>query len=396
MIRDIPHKMTIDMTRDERARRDFVSSLRGHVLVDMADSMHQQYHEEIAPQHEREHGKKPESGPEVHKLMKEQDYFRFYSSIRYNAQEMVWRSVIPPVDRQLEALSSKAKSLDESIGTGSLTLNPALEVPRSVTSLDVHLTPGCYHSEFVDDDVATGAVYDQGLNVFAANMMGEDLCDIGDSMSGFAKVRHPELKPERILDMGCTIGHNTLPWAKTFPDAEVHAIDVAAPALRYAHARAQALDLPVHFRQMNATKLDYPDNHFDVVFSSMFLHELPLKDIRACLKEAHRVLKPGGMLLTMELPPNNQSAPYDSFYLDWDCYYNQEPFYKPFRDQDYAELVTTAGFDADQYFDTVMPSFSMSGPGVFEKAVKEDARFNDKTGRLTDGICWFGFGAFKS
>ena len=62
--------------------------------------------------------------------------------------------------------------------------------------------------------------------------------------------------------------------------------------------------------------------HFDVVFSSMFLHELPLKDIRAYLAEAHRVLKPGGILLTMELPPNNRMEPYDRFYLDWD-YYNK-------------------------------------------------------------------------
>ena len=50
----------------------------------------------------------------------------------------------------------------------------------------------------------------------------------------------------------------------------------------------------------------------------------------------HRVLKPGGVLLTMELPPNTSLDPYEQFYLDWDCYYNNEPFYKAFRDQDYA------------------------------------------------------------
>ncbi|MEM7763026.1 MAG: class I SAM-dependent methyltransferase [Pseudomonadota bacterium] len=396
MIRDIEHDMTIEMTRDERARRDFVSSLRSHVMRDMADAMHAEYHGQVAPEFERENGRLPESGPEVHKLMKSHDYFRFYSSIRYNAQEMVWRSVIPAVDRQLESLADKAKQFDAGKQAGSLILDPDLPMPKTVTSLDVHLAPGCYHSEFLADDVATGAVYDQGLNVFSANLMGEHLCDIGDSMSAFVKVRYPDLKPQRILDVGCTIGHNTLPWVRTFPDAEVHAIDVAAPALRYGHARAQALGLPVHFRQMNATALDYPDNHFDVVFNSMFLHELPIKDIRAVLKEVHRVLKPGGMLLTMELPPNNQSAPYDAFYLDWDCYYNQEPFYKAFRDQNYQDLVVQAGFDADKYFDTVMPSVAMSEPGVFEQAVHADAHFDDKTGRLTDGIVWYGFGAFKS
>ncbi len=90
---------------------------------------------------------------------------------------------------------------------------------------------------------------------------------------------------------------------------------------------------------MNATELEYPDNHFDVVFSSMFLHELPLKDIRAYLREAFRVLKPGGLLLTMELPPNSNLGAYEQFYLDWDCYYNNEPFYKAFRDQNYTRAV---------------------------------------------------------
>ncbi|MEM7612578.1 MAG: class I SAM-dependent methyltransferase [Pseudomonadota bacterium] len=395
MINDLTHDMSIASTRDERARKSFVATLRGHVLVTMADAMHQQYHNEIAPAFEREHGRAPADGPEVHKLMKEQDYFKFYSSIRYNAQEMVWRSVIPTVERNLEDLATRAKEMSDKEVGGTLTLDPDMQVPKNVTKLDVHLAPGCYHSEFVADDVATGAVYDQGLNVFAANMMGEDLCDIGDSMSNYARLRHPELKPQRILDMGCTVGHNTLPWAKNFPDAEVHAIDVAAPALRYAHARAQALGVPVHYRQMNATSMDYPDNHFDIVFSSMFLHELPLKDIRAALAEAYRVLKPGGMLLTMELPPNDQSAAYDSFYLDWDCYYNQEPFYKAFRDQHYLDLTTKAGFAPDTYFDTVMPSWGNTTEQDFTDVIHAEGKFNDKTGRLTDGICWYGFGAWK-
>ena len=76
----------------------------------------------------------------------------------------------------------------------------------------------------------------------------------------------------------------------------------------------------------------------------MFLHELPLKDIRAYMAEAFRVLKPGGLLLNMELPPNGNLEAYDQFYLDWDSYYNNEPYYKPFRDQDNRALCRKAGF----------------------------------------------------
>lgn len=397
MIKSLLHDLSVSPSRDEKSRQEFVSSLRGHILVNMATSMNRRYEEKVAPKFIKDNGRPPKDGPEVHKAMKSDTYFKFYSSVRYNAQEMVWRSVIPAVERDLDSLIGKAAALrsDTSTTKGSLSLDPSLEIPRSVSEVDVHLAPGSYHSEYADDDVAAGAVYDNGLNVFASNMMGRNLDDIGETMSNYIRLKFPDFKPKKILDCGCTIGHNSAAWADTFPAAEVHAIDVSAPLLRYGSARAQAQGSAVHFKQMNATDLKYEDNSFDVVFSSMFLHELPLKDIHAFFKEAYRVLKPGGLLLNMELPPNDQMAPYDSFYLDWDCYYNQEPFYKCFRDQSYPQLCVDAGFDPDKAVQLVMPQYGYMEESDFITAINADATFDDKTGRLTAGIQWFGFGAWK-
>ncbi|MFT7286520.1 MAG: ubiquinone/menaquinone biosynthesis C-methylase UbiE [Halieaceae bacterium] len=58
-------------------------------------------------------------------------------------------------------------------------------------------------------------------------------------MANYVRLKFPDFKPERILDCGCSIGHNTLPWAEAFPSAEVHGIDVAPGLLRYANTRAQ-------------------------------------------------------------------------------------------------------------------------------------------------------------
>ena len=64
--------------------------------------------------------------------------------------------------------------------------------------------------------------------------------------------------------------------------------------MRYAHARANLLGIDnVHFKQMNAAALDYADGSFDFVFSSMLLHELPLKEVARVFAECHRVLRPG-------------------------------------------------------------------------------------------------------
>ena len=390
MLKDLSHGLRVTPSRDERTRQEFVASLRNHILADMAASMRAHYEQRVLPAFERDHGRAPQDGDEVHDAMQEERYFRFYSSIRYNAQEMVFRSVIPVVDRNLEDLNVRVRARP-----GSAVLDPDLPVPNNVSNIDVHLSPGSYHSEYQADDVSPGAIYDNSINVFAFNQMGRDIDDIGHSFANYVRLAWPDFRPERILDAGCTVGHNTLPWAQSFPAADVTGVDVSAGVVRYAAARAASLGVPARFMQMNATRLEFPDASFDLVFSSMFLHELPLKDIRAFFREAHRVLKPGGLFLNMELPPNNKLQAYDRFYLDWDSYYNKEPWYKPFRDQDPEQLCAAAGFPSDQFVEAVVPRYTYTPEAEFAARVRSGARFNDRTGRLGEEIEWYAFGAWK-
>jgi ubiquinone/menaquinone biosynthesis C-methylase UbiE len=362
----------------------------------MANTMRAAYDAQVQPRFEREHGRSPADGSEVHAAMRDHEYFRFYSSLRVTAQDMVWQTVLPVVERHRDDLHAKLWQLEQRAPAGSLELDPGLEVPRNVSAIDVHLMPGNYDGEFGPGDASAGAVYDNGLAVFSFGLMGQNLDDIGQSISRFVRAKYPDFEPGRILDLGCTIGHNTGSWKDTYPKAEVTGIDVAAPCLRYALARARAQNRELHFRQMNAEALDFPDAGFDLVFSSMFLHEIPRKGIAKVLAEAHRVLRPGGLMLHMELPPNSQMSPYDGFYLDWDSYYNNEPFYKPYRDQRPAQLCRAAGFDPERYVQFVIPSVGWYGEEGFRRALAAETQVDsDKTGRLADGIQWFCFGAWK-
>ena len=244
--------------------------------------------------------------------------------------------------------------------------------------------------------MAAGALYDHGLAVFSMGLMGSNLDDIGRSVAGHVKLRYPDFHPQRILDLGCTIGHNTVPWAKEYPEAEVHGIDVAAPCIRYGYARANANDVKVSFHQQNAENPQFEDESFDVVFSSMFLHELSLSAIKNVFRSAHRLLRPGGLMIHMELPPNDQMNAFDGFYLDWDSYYNNEPFYKQFRDQNCWALCEEAGFDRDKYVQFVIPSREGYGEDVFRQAATREGEVDDETtGRLAAGIQWYAFGAWK-
>jgi ubiquinone/menaquinone biosynthesis C-methylase UbiE len=58
-----------------------------------------------------------------------------------------------------------------------------------------------------------------------------------------------------------------------FPHARVHAVDVSAPALRYAHARSELSGRAVHFRQASAEELPWEDDSVDLVCSHILMHE---------------------------------------------------------------------------------------------------------------------------
>jgi SAM-dependent methyltransferase len=388
---ELNHHLKIAVDRDTSARQDFVSQLRGYILNDMAAAMRKSYDDTVLPGFEREHGRAPATQDEVHGAMRSNTQFKFYSAIRYNAQEMVWRSVIPCVERALPHIGATIDRLSGSSG-GSLSLDPSVSVPNNVADLPVHLMPGGYAPSA---SPTAGAVYDNGLAVFSAGFMGKNLDDIGLSMSNYVKFRYPDFKPAKILDCGATVGHNAAAWAATFPNAEVHAIDVSASTVTYGHGRAESLGLPIHFKQMDATSLKYPDQSFDVVFTSMFLHELAVRDIQKFMAQAHRVLRPGGMLINMELPPNQALQPYDQFYLDWDSYYNMEPYYRTYRDQDPVALLQGAGFAADDYFQFVVPQYSYMNEDDFVQAIRAPQRIDGDTGRLSASLQWFGFGAWK-
>lgn len=392
---ELQHPMKPELSPDEAARGRFVSGIRSFILNDLAADMRTAYDRRAAPAFARDAGRPPETSNEAHQALRGDPAFNIYSAMRVQAQKMVWNAAGSVVDRDLERMEKEAAAVEG--GPGSVTLNPDLDIPRNVDAIEVHLMPGSYTRG--GSSLEAGAVYDQGLAVFSMGLMGANLDDIGLSMAAYVSGKFPDFRPERILDTGCTIGHNTLPWKQTYSDAQVEAIDAAAGGLRYASARAKMQGQEVHFSQMSADALDYEDNSFDLVFSSMFLHELSKKTRAKAFAEAWRVLKPGGLLLHMELPPNDQMNAFDGFYLDWDSWYNSEPFYKGYRDEDPRQLCEAGGFAADDYFQFVVPSIGIYGADAVADAIAhEDANAVDSetTGRLAEGIMWFGFGAWKN
>jgi ubiquinone/menaquinone biosynthesis C-methylase UbiE len=395
MATTLQHAMRPNATAEESARGRFVSGLRSFILNDLASDLRQAYLTRAAPAFVRKHGREPADSDEVHQSLRGDPVFATYTAMRVEAQKMVWDSVRPGVERERARLEALACEVD---AMSSVELAPDFEVPRNVSAIEVHLMPGSYTGEAGSSPLAPGAVYDRGLAIFSMGLMGANLDDIGRSMAAYIKSRYPEFAPRAILDVGCTVGHNSLPWKQAYPAAELHAVDAAAPGLIYGATRARLQGVEARFHQMNGEALQFGDESFDLVFSSMFLHELSAKTRAAFFREARRVLRPGGLLLNMELPPNSQMGPFEGFYLDWDSWYNEEPFYKGFRDEDPAQLCREAGFADADYIQFVVPSIGIYGRDAVEAAAQSDPQDVDRetTGRLAEGVQWFGFGAWKS
>lgn len=383
--------LKIETRFDERARAAFVRDLRRCILDQGAESMRRDYHAHV----ETALGKQASSRA-IHAAMRKRDSFRFYSALRTTSQDLLYQTVQPGIERTASTINAQVREHARGKRIGSLSLDSTLAIPRSVSAIDIHLMPGSYHTEYEADDATMGLVYDQRLRISTFGLFGPDLGDIGRSISRYIAATMPDLSVRRVLDLGCTVGHNTLPWKETYPKASVFGIDVAAPCLRFAHARAHSMGVALNFQQMNARELRFPDGSFDIVFSSMFLHEIPKKEIGVILREAYRVLRPGGLMLHMELPPDDQLSAWDSFYLDWDGHYNNEPFYRAFRAAKLPTLVAAAGFSSHNYLQAVVPSWNAMDETHWRQTIATTQLVDsDKTGRLTTGVRWFFFGARK-
>ena len=100
----------------------------------------------------------------------------------------------------------------------------------------------------------------------------------------------------RILEIGCGTGNLAILARRLDPSVEVLGIDPDPKAISRARRKAQRAGLPIEFREAFAEQLPFTDASFDRVLSAFMLHHV-LPDAKIpTLREALRVLKPGGSL----------------------------------------------------------------------------------------------------
>jgi ubiquinone/menaquinone biosynthesis C-methylase UbiE len=326
--------MQIEHNRTSQAAFDYVEGLKRYVAGNLTPRLRTAYEARERLLSQTSDGEKPATREQAGEVLRPMTLYKYNRAIQRASQELMWAVIYESLEPRRTELTGELNRPTEN-ALGSVEVNPDLELPEYYTAVEFHLQPRSYHG-----DELAGIVYDIGVPIYVLRRNGSDS---GQSGRALASVIPPG-RYEKILDMGCGIGQKTIPIADAFPEAEMHAIDLSAPMIKYAHKRAERMGRRVHFSQQNVERTNFADNTFDLVVSTILLHELPPGAIREMIIESHRVLKPGGLAAHLDLPPYNRQSPYDAFLMDWETRNNGEPYWHAFHELDLAAIYHEAGF----------------------------------------------------
>jgi arsenite methyltransferase len=157
------------------------------------------------------------------------------------------------------------------------------------------------------------------LSVFAA--IGLTFIGVGAFMIWSSRVAKLQLRDrlldslqlrgdEKVLDVGCGRGLLLIGAAKRLKSGKATGIDIwskedlsgnSADSTKQ-NAKLEGVPDRVRIETGDARKLVYPEANYDVVMSSLAIHNIPEREEREqAVREMWRVLKPGGRLLIFDI-----------------------------------------------------------------------------------------------
>jgi SAM-dependent methyltransferase len=289
----------------------------------------------------------PRTAEDVEALIGKDTTYRYFAWFERHLQKMKYSGRHGLAIHYAAHRDALAHAIDDAEGAG-LVLPPGFAPPAYYPAVDIHQHPGGVHG-----DPVAGMVYERG-----ARSTTPLLDKHGDLHQRFTRVAMEKLagKPRRIVDMGCGFGKSTRPFYTADRNVDVVGVDLAAPCVKLAaHTAKEDQARNVQFRQSDAADTKLPAASAELVTSTMMLHEMPASHIEKVLKEAHRLLAPGGWSIHLDFRAADD--PFAKFIHYGHSARNNEPFMVPLDKLDLEAAHRRAGFDNVE----ILPFEEMTG-----------------------------------
>lgn len=343
--------LMVQESRDFRAYHSFLRAARNFAEQQLVGQMHDQYERAITAS-----GKPPPADwQQAQALLAPLTEFQFYNFLYRNLQRFKYHrptlGIFATVDAQRARLVKALQSAATSADPRELRLNPDLVEPDYFRYVPFH-----QHTGGVTHDILDGICYEIGRRTTVPSHADPN---------GIYRILFdalPKRGYQRVLDWGTGHGAALITWQELHPESECHGVDLSAPCLMLAHQRARERGMTLHLSQQDLARMDYPDAHFDLIFFNFMLHELPATETPALLREAARILKPGGLFAGHEfhLRPGD---PFQNVLQRSHAFTNNETYATPWYESPIVEMALAAGFTkADsQTFDRLNRSVVRAG-----------------------------------
>jgi ubiquinone/menaquinone biosynthesis C-methylase UbiE len=153
------------------------------------------------------------------------------------------------------------------------------------------------------------------------------------------KLMKSDLKPDdSVLEMACGTGIISLEISSFV--RQVTATDISPEMIAIASTKAQELKINnVGFIIQDGYSLDFQDNSFDTCIISNALHVVP--EPERMLKEAKRVLKPQGILITATYCHDENVK---TKFISWLLTFTGFKAYRKFTSKSFIDLIEASGF----------------------------------------------------
>jgi SAM-dependent methyltransferase len=321
-------------SRDFRSYHAFLRAARNYIEGPLVAQMYDGYEREAAA--EGLDVAQIKDWRVAESILDEQTEFQFYCWAYRNLQRFKYHrptlGIFAALDAERERLTRELQTSAEAASPDELRLNSNLPLPDYFRYVPFH-----QHTGGVAKDILDGLAYEIGRRTTVPAHADPN---------GIYRILFdalPQRSYPRVLDWGTGHGAALITWQQRHPESECHGVDLSAPCLMLAHRRAVEQGFTFRLSQQDLEHLDYPDNHFDLVFFNFMLHELPPAHTPALLREVVRVLKPGGLFAGHEFHLRPGDA-FQNILQRTHAWTNNETYSTPWYETPIADWARAAGF----------------------------------------------------